>query len=230
MDDNGTIPQKSDETVDQPKTVPPKRTRMQSLTRTSLIILASTPFAFCCPISGWIMQVWAWDLFIYAGPLLIGLAWIVATVVWTIKFRGETRIWDPIRLALICLAAGICFFTLLGFGGSNTHSLGFSLRMGRSADVPAIQAWAKAYHFNFPIDPDAEYSEIVIQNNEWPPCVRALKPSSVWIRPKTRNVELVYGGGFGHWGVRIYNGPSEKNHSDDKPIFGGKAFFFEQQQ
>ena len=155
--------------------------------------------------------------FLLVIPLL-GLAavfWVCRAVVrWAAKPVSESRAQSfvlsrqlaPLRFAacgLVCALAITGATSPLWCGITigpmfyKTHLRRFRTAMRYDADIPVIQAWLQSHDMT--AIKKESYGEIVA--GELPPCMSQLS-YRVFLSPEG-TLKLIWGGGFGHWGLEV---------------------------
>ncbi|MHC4715442.1 MAG: hypothetical protein ACYS5V_00585 [Planctomycetota bacterium] len=105
----------------------------------------------------------------------------------------------------IVLAAGIGTPVYLVFSGPPGYvrkTKEFRAEMAQQANVAAIRTWAQSYTVS-PLDTSYGPGSVDVGQARWPTCIGELDPQFVWYDPQDKVVVLVYGGGFGHWGLTV---------------------------
>jgi len=98
---------------------------------------------------------------------------------------------------LCCFSVGLAVVLVVRFAlpyPAHMYLYGFRDLMRDSADVSAIREWIESV--NIP----GEVAQV--EEEEWPRCIRALRPRIVRSLDNER-VVLIWGGGFGHWGLTV---------------------------
>jgi hypothetical protein len=111
---------------------------------------------------------------------------------------------------------GVIVGGIIGGGFANVKELGFWIKMNCLVDdqsVQSIKQWAYNYTPNMYDNVHTmEDGEIFVDRRNWPACIAALNPNYVFVHPKTaKATDLVYGGGFCHWGLCI--GPQKDDQT-----------------
>ena len=173
------------------------------------IILFYVVFTFVLPVI---------PLFIIFGtvasPFAISVA-AVAGVIWLAAmahhiFTRKSRkqlIWTAFRYGIISLGGtGIIVMLLsLSTPWHVRQNETFARQMRREADIPAIRAWAETTLF-VPTPPPftTGLGETKFYEGETPGCMKSITGFNfIAFSSEDKTVELVFGGGLGHWGLTI---------------------------
>jgi hypothetical protein len=164
------------------------------------IFLIYLVFCSCVPLIPLAIMNGAID-----GPLL-AIALVAATIIWIIAMliRRKRKFFcaRAIRYAIIAFG-GVGL--IAGLACPMPRARVFQRQMQRQADVPAIRAWAEATLF---ADDDVEANSLadhmLMYTGPKPECMESITGHfRIHYHPVDRTVDLVFGGGFGHWGLRI---------------------------
>ncbi|MBN1513176.1 MAG: hypothetical protein JXB13_14265 [Phycisphaerae bacterium] len=148
------------------------------------------------------------ELIFYGVPALGGVLWVIAMFV-RLRDRGACRpglvAWIAIRYAIV--SVGVAGLMVMEIGSRTPGYIRFTARfreqMRESADVVAIREWVErvtAEQRGF----STEEAEILwLNGEECPACVRELRPMYVMVDVEEGAVDLIFGGGLGHWGIHI---------------------------
>jgi len=147
-------------------------------------------------------------LVVYVGSVVAVVMWLAAMGCRVFVFKKRKGwIWAGLKYAIVCFGV-----VGLGFGafglrvpGYVAMTQGFRIHTKVWADVEAIRDWAGSYEPGPGDSPTLHGGGLDIARSNWPGCVRLLGPNYVGLRYEDRSVDLVYGSGFGHWG--LYVGP-----------------------
>jgi hypothetical protein len=169
------------------------------------IFLVYLVFTFAFPVI---------PIIIFAGSLvgpLINTAAPVGAIIWIVAMvakRKEKRpIWRAFRYGVIAFGGMGLIVMALGMStpGYVRKTKQFQRQMQREADVPAIRAWAETTLFSsdeVPASPTICRS--MIYDGPKPACMDSITGHfRIHYDPVDRIVELVFGGGFGHWGLCV---------------------------
>jgi hypothetical protein len=205
--------------------------------RLCLVIVILTLVAggsmFIPGIVGWIIGIPAFccfDFYVYLGIPIIVLAFL-ATAIAGLRSAAKRKGWFVRSVKAAILAHGAVLtlavaIGILGGGLAATHEIGFWLKMNYIADVGAIRQWEQNYQVA-PDDKPYRETGVFIPYSKWPPCVRKLDPGMVVYLPRTKTVDLVYGGGFGHWGLTV--APKASSHTSGISLSSGAWVWMEWQ-
>jgi hypothetical protein len=145
-------------------------------------------------------------LVVYVGAPCAAVAWLVAMLCRLFVFKQRRG------LVLTGAKYGVIFFGLMGicFGvlaftvpGYVTMSAGFWIHTKVWTDVEAIRSWGMSCELDGGESETLSKGSVFIDRDKWPRSIRWLGPNMVVLELKDRSVNLVYGGGFGHWGLTV---------------------------
>jgi len=145
-------------------------------------------------------------LVVYVGAPGAAVAWLVAMLCRLFVFKQRRGlVWTGVKYGVICFGLmGICFgvlaFTVPGYV---TMSAGFWIHMKVWTDVEAIRSWGVSCELDGGESETLSKGSVFIDRDRWPRSIRWLGPNMVVLGLKDRSVNLVYGGGFGHWGLTV---------------------------
>src|SRR6185295_18399843 len=103
-------------------------------------------------------------------------------------------------IAMVLFSAGGCYLYIISpYNPIYYKNVAeqFRQRMQNQANIPEIQAWM------------AERKESMKKENEdvpqeeWPDSIKKLEPHDFRVWWHGKSLEIVTGGGFGHWGMRV---------------------------
>ena len=146
-------------------------------------------------------------LLYFAPP--IGLAlWLGAMAVRIFVRRNRRQlVWTALRYAVIAFGGAGLFVIAVASGtpGYIRKTKQVQRQMQEEADIAAIRAWVDT---RFPASAastnPAYEAPVVIPPDEQPACIRRISgfhTALYW--PAKRELDLVFGGGFGHWGLTV---------------------------
>ena len=95
----------------------------------------------------------------------------------------------------------------------------FLQEMKEKADIPAIRSWLNS-------SPNKYNSGVWVDGSEWPKCIKELSPNDIQVfyDNNNRQIQLTWGGGFGHWGLIVGPENMEIPESDFEPHGEYRAF------
>ncbi len=180
-------------------------------------------------IAGFVLPMWLFLLVIvahcvfylvlYLGAPCAAVAWLVAMLCRLFVFKQRRElVWTGVKYGVICFGLmGICFgLLLLAAPGYVTMTEGFWIHMKVWADVEAIRTWGVSYELDGEEPETLSEGSVFVDRGRWPRSIRWLGPNMVVLELRDRSVNLVYGGGFGHWGLTV--GPKRTEPPGDFTI------------
>ena len=147
------------------------------------------------------------QLILYVVPAIALPIWCIAMYVAIRygKFRAPTLVWTGIRYGIITfgLAGLLVMAVASGTPGYIRKTEQFQATMRKQADIPAIRAWAAAYEPASDATPTLSGNGVFVYRNELPDCITTLGTGIVQYTTGDKTVHLIFGGGFGHWGLSV---------------------------
>jgi type II secretory pathway pseudopilin PulG len=114
--------------------------------------------------------------------------------------------WFAFRDGIIAFGAPGLVFIYMGISSFEQTAERVARQMQEQADVAGIRAWAAEYK----PDPNASRWDTLdgnegfdVPQERWPEAIRRLQPNYVSFTTDSKCVHLVFGGGFGHWGLVV---------------------------
>ena len=143
------------------------------------------------------------SVIVSAFLFLSTLAWLLTLLFLIVRNRGVFRI-----MLILIFITTVCTFIFLinGPGNYQAFTNGFKYWVQSNADLKEVETWAKGLRSEI-----GQTSPILIDKSQWNREIIRLKPNDVFFFPDTKEVRLVWGGGFGHWGVAFNNIPQSPN-------------------
>ena len=136
--------------------------------------------------------------------VVVGLAVLLGVGILQIRSHREGEV-NVIGGVLAYLAAGVLGFALfwmVSIGLVYHHHYRRLFDRASSADVSAIRAWASDV-IEAHTPGDRRSPILSPDRDDWPACIRSLYPNMVTVSIQTKTVHVIYGSGFGHWGMSI---------------------------
>lgn len=164
-----------------------------------LILYAAFGCFFYIPLS------FAYYLLLYFGIPIAILSWLTAVFFRVVVHKKRNcLVWTATKYGINSFGVVGLVFLIMTFaaGGCVVRAHGFWFHMKLNADVHAIRAWSAEYRPSSDANPGLE-ARILVHRDVWPECIRRLDPTRVAFSRATQQVTLVYGGGFGHWGLCV---------------------------
>jgi hypothetical protein len=143
----------------------------------------------------------------YWVPPLAFAGWAAAMFIRTRgrKMGTATIIWTCVRYAVI--SAGTTGFLVMLFASATPGYIRataqFHREMKKTADIEAIRAWAISYQPSADDAPTLWGSGVFVAETKWPRCIAELQCQMVQFTTDDRVVHIIFGGGFGHWGLSV---------------------------
>ncbi len=168
-------------------------------------------------VAAWLLLCEVWWVLPYYIPYLVGpislFLFILACLTALIATR---RLWRSIGYGLTAGVLSATAMMLLVFFVTPQVKLStaaFAIKMRLTADVPAIRHWAESPGELSPNTAASLHDDgrLSVRREDWPECIRTLDPVYVFLTPETGEASLVWGSGFGHWGITVVQNPSTQD-------------------
>ncbi len=117
--------------------------------------------------------------------------------------RRTVIITGVLAAILIGTPVAVVLSVFLGPPGYVRRTEGFREKMRQKADIAAIRAWAETYEPPAGAQETLSGAAVFVPKSDIPACIADLKPQQVRYSPEGQAVTLIYGGGFGHWGLVV---------------------------
>jgi len=132
-----------------------------------------------------------YGLVFWSVPVIGLLVWIVAMLVrWLGRKQSGLWLWTAFKYGIIA------------FGGTGLAVM-VMMVASRNVDIASIRDWSRAYQP--PSDAEATLSGngVFVPAEQWPEAIRRLNPEMVQYTLGDKCVHIIFGGGFGHWGLTV---------------------------
>lgn len=171
------------------------------------ILLVYAIFTFVFPLIPIVIVAGSMeDLVLYVAPVLGLVLWLAGMAMRILVRRTRNQlIGTSIRYAVVAFGGAGLLVLIIGMGtpGYIRATARFQRQMQKEADVPAIRAWAQNYEPTSQDQTVFEGESVFVRRDRLPDCIVKLKPGMVQFSLKTKTVHLIFGGGFGHWGLTV---------------------------
>ena len=146
------------------------------------------------------------DLLLYVAPAVGVVVWVAAMAVRVfVRKNRQLLIWTALRYGVLAFGGTGLLFIPLGLAspGYIRKTEQFRRQMQQKADIASIRAWADAYQPTPDDNRTIGGKDVFVSREKWPECIRRLDPEMVLYTPDKRCVHIIFGGGFGHWGLSV---------------------------
>lgn len=190
------------------------------------IVLLYWIFSFLLPLIPIVITAGSMEqLIMYWVPPLAFGAWLAAMFIRMRrrKMGTATIIWTGVRYAVI--SAGTTGFVVMLFASATPGYIRataqFHREMKKTANIEAIRAWAISYEPSADDAPTLWGGGVFVAEAKWPRCIAELQCQMVQFTGRDHVVHIIFGGGFGHWGLSVGPKGTEPYGDYVKPLQDG---------
>jgi hypothetical protein len=171
------------------------------------IVLVYIIFTFGFPLIPVLIQAGSMEDMIHSAvPILSLILWLVGMGIRIlVRKKRNQLIWSGLRYGIV--AFGVAGLLVMIVGGATPGYIRatqkFQKQMQKEADIPSIRAWAETFQPSAENRPTIWGGGVFIDNKQWPECIKKLNPNVVQYSTEDKTMHLIFGGGFGHWGLSV---------------------------